>query len=307
MISRTAQVLCSSVLALSLAGMASAAHGQTFVAYSHGWVSGIGVADDHTNTAAQPIGASSASADGHESASASSYAGAGYLRSISDTSARAFVNGSSAEAGSSASFTIDDLVFSGPGGGSLPTTVTLHLQFDGGLDLLTDHDFHYASASGQADVSLTWNSNAHLSGGVAKDSMGAYTRTGLLANYDPALINMLSIDLPFGGAGVNSLSLSLSTASHAVSRDPANASSSVQFGNTLKFSTSGPVFDLPVGWTVNSAQGNIVNNQFVLLASVPEPGSLGLVLAGLALVAHRHRLCSKYSCSLRRQRESPYK
>lgn len=277
----------SLALALSLAGMVSAAHGQSFTAYSHSWVSDAGQPDDHSNPSASPVGAYSASSSGHEAADASSYAGAGYLRSISDTSAHAYVTSSSAEAGSSASFTIDDLVFSGPGGGSLPASVTLHLQFDGSLDVFTDHDFHYSTSDGQADVGLTWNANTHFGGNVTKTSMGVYARTGMLAGYDPALITAIAVELPFAGAGVNTLSLSLSTQSHALSRDPANASSTVRFGNTLKFTTDGPVFDLPTGWTVNSVQGNIVDNHFTLQASVPEPGSLGLVLAGITLAARR--------------------
>jgi hypothetical protein len=63
-----------------------------------------------------------------------------------------------------------------------------------------------------------------------------------------------------------------------------SAQSTAQFGNTISFATSGPVFDLPSGFTANSAQGNIVNNLFFLpgATAVPEPAMLALLAFGLA-------------------------
>jgi hypothetical protein len=51
----------------------------------------------------------------------------------------------------------------------------------------------------------------------------------------------------------------------------------VDFLNTFGFATSGPVFNLPDGFTVNSAEFGIVDNQFV---GVPEPGTFGLAVLG---------------------------
>jgi hypothetical protein len=125
---------------------------------------------------------------------------------------------------------------------------------------------------------------------VSKNSSGVYSRTGLLAGYDPAQVNLLSVTLPLVSGGPNTLSLLLGTLSHASSiGSGSNASSTVHFGNTLKFAVNGPVFDLPAGWTANSVQGNIVNNQFIPPAGVPEPGTLGLVLMGAAGVWRRAR------------------
>jgi len=62
--------------------------------------------------------------------------------------------------------------------------------------------------------------------------------------------------------------------------------------HTLTFPTDGPVFDLPPGFTVNSDDGTIVNNQFVG-AAVPEPSTLSALLSGFAgiggLAWRRHR------------------
>src|SRR5262249_37407402 len=45
------------------------------------------------------------------------------------------------------------------------------------------------------------------------------------------------------------------------------------FSHTVSFATGGPVFNLPDGYTVNSASAAIVNNRYL----VPEPASVGLV------------------------------
>lgn len=63
----------------------------------------------------------------------------------------------------------------------------------------------------------------------------------------------------------------------------------VDFSRTLGFPTSGPVFNLPAGFTVNSAEGVIVNNQFVSVPTVPEPGTLLLLGTGLLTLASRFR------------------
>ena len=59
-----------------------------------------------------------------------------------------------------------------------------------------------------------------------------------------------------------------------------NSSSFADFFHTLTFSTDGPVFTLPDGYTVNSIDAGIVNNQFT--TPVPLPGSLGAM--GIAIV-----------------------
>ena len=67
------------------------------------------------------------------------------------------------------------------------------------------------------------------------------------------------------------------------------------FGSTLSFATSGPVFLLPEGFTADSPEGGIFNNLFVgdgAQTPTPEPATillLGTTAAGLALHRWRQR------------------
>ena len=77
---------------------------------------------------------------------------------------------------------------------------------------------------------------------------------------------------------------------------PANESDAVtasgggtsSFQQTVSFPTSGPVFNLPPGYTVNSASALVVNN-----VAVPEPSVLCLLVAGVGAVWMSHRWLSR--------------
>jgi hypothetical protein len=64
----------------------------------------------------------------------------------------------------------------------------------------------------------------------------------------------------------------------------ATGGGSSDFQHTVSFPTSGPVFDLPPGYTVNSVSAGIINNQFV-----PEPSTLWLSALSLAALFSRRR------------------
>jgi len=77
-----------------------------------------------------------------------------------------------------------------------------------------------------------------------------------------------------------------------------SATADMNYYDTLSFPTSGPVFNLPSGYTVNSVEGDIVNNAFLggPAASVPEPSSLvliGTALLGLYVARRRDKSVSR--------------
>lgn len=60
------------------------------------------------------------------------------------------------------------------------------------------------------------------------------------------------------------------------------------FSHSADFPTGGDVFNLPAGITANSTDLGIVDNRFAAAAAAtPEPGSIGLCLLGLSLLARK--------------------
>ena len=64
----------------------------------------------------------------------------------------------------------------------------------------------------------------------------------------------------------------------------ASMDANADFFHSLSFATSGDVFNLPAGYTVNSVSGGIVNNRFVG-APVPLPSTLLLLGSGFPRLA----------------------
>ena len=87
---------------------------------------------------------------------------------------------------------------------------------------------------------------------------------------DPTLYFAVSLEL-FGGSNINAGNTSV--------LGEGTGSSTVDALNTFSFATSGDVFDLPDGFSVNSVSANIVDNRFV--AVVPLPASVVLMISGL--------------------------
>jgi hypothetical protein len=62
---------------------------------------------------------------------------------------------------------------------------------------------------------------------------------------------------------------------------PGSADSFVNFSHTLGFPTSGVAFNVPTGYTVNSLDGTVMNNQFTPIGTTPEPNTLLMMGSGL--------------------------
>ena len=200
---------------------------------------------------------------------------------------------------SSASFRLDDVIISGPGTGFISTS--LNMDLSGGLNASTFAQLGTgvgAEANANASVSVFALLGGQIFSGTQSISSlsqvdtqsdgGSTFEDGLLTGFTGAggLVTP-DVLVPVGTPFVVQLSLSTSVNTNtrnAIVGSRRQADASSLFDNTLSFSLSGPVFNLPTGFTANSVSGLIVDNRWVGLAGpqpIPEPSALLLVLAGL--------------------------
>jgi hypothetical protein len=194
----------------------------------------------------------------------------------------------------SAGFAIDDLVVTATGTGG-PATVPIALRLDLSGSLA-------ASGSLNQPPELGWpagaGGTASLAVGVTVGAIGIQTFTGarsysnndrneessgasgLLAGGDSLVTPVFDVVV---GAPFR-LEVRLDVAAGASTNiTHGNADATASYG-TLRFAT-GPVFDLPPGFTVSSESAGIVDNHFV----VPEPSTFALVWLGGVFLARARR------------------
>lgn len=233
---------------------------------------------------------------------------------------QALVGGYGAAA-SSAFLHYDDLIISSidPAATTVNAILNLHLDFssesafDGEpLDMAGGYVYTGVSLSepSRARANVSWNvqlAGISYSGasGACMQSLPDYSWALMGSPCNPALPGaQLSIDryanftlepglrlaftLPVGVPLAGAMSLSSSTEVSAQGR----AQAQVDFLNTMSFALTGPVFDLPAGFTVNSPSLGIVDNRWIFAPqqqppSAPEPSLLFLMGAGAAAMLRR--------------------
>lgn len=247
---------------------------------------GVNLGQSFNDTASNPILFSANVSNQNGSASARSYAGYGIIKA--EYEAKALANQVDARAFAGAAFTLDDLVFSGTS--TLRTiTTSLNLTMDG--NFYSDGAPSNPFPSNFVSIGLGFKWGSGFDGVTAQGRIsrvnGEVYREGLLANYDPTIYNLItSPTFSFDPSQTQRVSLSLGLQGQAIERNNTPAFSVAKFFNTLSFAQSGDVFNLPEGWTVNSKDGQIVNNRFVGLQPRPVPiggAFIGIAIAGAFL------------------------
>lgn len=179
---------------------------------------------------------------------------------------------------------VDDIVISRVGGsiGPEPVDVALLASFDGSVGPIGATLPGSASANALARITLT---NSNLAS--VQDQFDPPATGAPLVYAESLQTPLLTVqtDTPIRATLFFTLGASASAEKAVGSSEDGTAHVTADFGSTLSFPKSGPVFDLPAGFTAHSASGHIVDNQVV-----PEPGTsllVGVGLGTLALVRRR--------------------
>jgi hypothetical protein len=194
-----------------------------------------------------------------------------------------------------ASARFEDFVISGQTG---PITTSFNLFLEGTVGALTAGPLAGSISQATAAVIVETRVNGLLITAdpffqdrvsvLVRDGVVEERNTGMLRNWsaDPGEHGSLSFTTPSFTVDAGEpfqLELSLIAAGGAFEfmRFGAVTEGFADFDSTLAFPSAGPVFNLPGGYTANSADARILGNQFVGggAVAVPEPGSIVLLLA----------------------------
>ena len=236
------------------------------------------IADQDMHQDSVPVAASAAAAPGV----ASAIARGGAIGASSSVSTPLVVHTTNNAADAASSFTINDVIF---------TNTTGETTFSGSANFLLhgSYSVEFADFSGLIVTSIsTLQLTVAADGGTVNgayiaefDNAGNFqlSSSGVLSGLTggPSSDVSVAFSIPISGQVNTPITVAAIMSINTVAS--LGTSGTTDFGGTLSFATSGPVFDLPPGWTANSISGNIVDNRFVG-AEIPEPGTLTLLACG---------------------------
>lgn len=264
-----------------------------------------GIAQVSTVAAPHPIGGQTASAN----ARAASFGLGSFAQSVVPAQVGPIPSAISIAAGASARLRVDDIMVTNdldPGNDD-PIDVSMSFSLDGVASIFGGLGFPVESGSdvrASVGVSVVYGFGAPGPGSTAiPDTIGSvswrFDHGSLNISQNGALDGAIptsemfvngTFETPVYSVPVDEplvLYLEIVASASAVSRDGSAVGAQADFFNTLTLPTTGPVFDLPTGYTVNSVNGNILDNAFV--APIPIPAAWVLMLSGLALVKLRFK------------------
>jgi len=239
------------------------------------------IADQDSNQDSAPVSAFAAAGPGVGSAIARGGA-IGTSSSVSTPLNAQATNSAFA----AASFAINDVIF---------TNTTGETTFTGSANFLL-HGFYSVKMLDLGGLFVTSISTLQLSasadGGAVNgayiaefDSGGNFqlSSSGVLAGLSGGPSDEVKVPFSIPISGLVNTPMTVEAIMDVNTVASLGTSGSSDFGGTLSFALSGPVFALPSGWTANSVSGNIVDNRFGG-AAVPEPGALTLLASGALLL-----------------------
>jgi hypothetical protein len=235
-------------------------------------------------------------------------AGPGGLRSSSKVSifrtGAPGLDSASGPAQASASATFNDFIITGPGGSVAGSAnFTLSGAFETTANIADSIGNTLVLGGAQIEVGVSGSMPGMSFSGLFDQQSGANGQgpTGFISGGNgvfagdsaPTGFTTAMTELPVGT--LFSVSLGLGTTAFASWGSGGGAEGELttvdltalsDFSNTFTFATTGPVFNLPDGYTVNSVSGDIVNNRFVGgPAATPEPPALIMLGSGLLSLA----------------------
>lgn len=199
------------------------------------------------------------------------------------------VSGSySAGATATATATFSDMTVKGPVGSMVSTS--LNMKMTGSLlhGSGIDAGSYDGDAETQAVISVYVNGTFVGAGGVyerIETRYGTYVNdTGMLSAWGAGNTGIVTPNFMVQSGVPFEVRLTLTTSAYTLlssaNSTGGTAEANTDFSHTLAFALDGPVFNLPSGYTADSADAHIVNNSFI----VPEPSSLVLALFGISAV-----------------------
>ncbi len=201
-------------------------------------------------------------------------------------------------AGATATLFLDDVIVTGPSGGS--AQISFNLALNGSLGAIAS-DPMIAGASARVLYSIE---NART-GASTSDALDISTSnpnfisesSGAIVSGPTGVIQSGTFTVMPGDTLFLSLILGVGASAGCGSfgcPSGLTASAFSNFSDTVGFPSIGPVANLPSGWTINSASGLVADNRFT--GAIPEPTSLLLLgsgLGGMGLLGRKRLRCSQ--------------